>query len=142
MESDTSGFAGTATVTTIYGIDQNPSGQALQLTGVDPTDPEFAPSSSETIFGNSGTPYVSSSAFTVPIASLSEVLGPGYDLSAFAGGDPNSLVYGFQTTVSGCDFLTSSVPEPGTLVCFAEAMAMLGGLFIWRRRRGCGIRLS
>jgi hypothetical protein len=127
-------FTGPLTITTIYGIDLNPSGSALSMTGVNPNDPQFSPTSDETLFGLSGTAYTSNTEFRAPIAALDSILGPGYDLSPFAQGDPNSEVYGFQTIVPAADFVTF-VPEPSTLVYCAGAGAMLGGLLTWRRRR-------
>jgi hypothetical protein len=107
----------------IYGIDLNPGGASLLLTGVT-APPQFSFLSGETIFGNSGTPYTSTFASKVPIEELFLLLGPGFDLSPFSAGDPNSNVYVFQTIVPAAE-ITSVAPEPSTWV-LSTSMAMLG----------------
>lgn len=134
FESQTPDFSGDLTVTTIYGIDQNPAGSGLQVTGVDPVSPEFQPTSPETIFGSSGTHYTSSFSSMTAIGDLSALLGPGYDLSPFAAGDPNSDVYVFRTIVPSTDLLVG-VPEPSSALMCAIGAATVVALALSRRRR-------
>ncbi len=108
-------------ITTMYGIDLDPLGTTLHMTGFDPLQAATFVFQDESFIGQSSTVYPGISLGTPTLASL-PTLFPGYDLSIF-GGDPDSRVYAFQTTVPIADF---TVPEPSTLVLGAFGILGLG----------------
>jgi hypothetical protein len=114
-------------ITTLYGIDLDPLGTTLQMTGFDPLQAETFVFHDESFIGQSSTVYPGISLGTPTLAAL-PALFPGFDLSIF-GGDQNSRVYAFQTTVPIADF----VPEPRTLVLGAFGILGLG--FVARRKK-------
>lgn len=109
-------FSGNVKITTIYGIDLDPTGTGLEMTGLDAQLASVLSFSDEQFFGDSGTVYNGVSLGTPTLAELPALL-PGYDLSPFQG-DPNSIVYMFETIAPSSDF--SAIPETPSL--------MLGGL--------------
>jgi hypothetical protein len=119
--------------TTIYGLDQSPTGPPLHVMGVNALAPEFGILSGETIIGNSGTHYTSTFASTTPIGGLASLLGQGFDLSPFAGADPNSDVYVFRTFVPGADAAppillpTNVTVGPGLCVLFPVTLTSPAG---------------
>jgi len=121
----TTDFTGTDIMTTIYGVDLNPGGSSLAMTGF--TQPELADLafSDESFTGNSGTVYDGSGGL-VSLADLPGVL-PGFDLSPFQG-DPSSQVFVYRTVAPESDF----VPEPPSLSLLGIPALWLGVL---RRRR-------
>ncbi len=121
---DAPGFEDDALVTTIYGKPVAPAVSGLETTGFDPVSPEITPLSGETIFGDSGTAYLSHFATGPTALSSLPTLFPDLDLSAFQG-DSSSIVYAFQTSMP-----VSEIPEPATLSLLA-----LGGLALIRRRK-------
>lgn len=119
---------GPVVVTTMYGRDLNPGGTELRMDGFDPLNPEVLFLDGETIIGNSGTEYHSSSNYGgIPVASLSGYF-PEFDLSPLAGADPASLVYTYSTVVPGADILA---PEPSAVFL---AIAGAAGLTLKKRR--------
>jgi hypothetical protein len=114
---------GPIVVTTMYGLDLNAGGPELMMDGFDPLNPEVQFLSGETLIGNSGTEYYSTSSYGgIPVGELATYF-PDFDLSPLSGADPSSLVYPFSTTVPGSDFL---VPEPGTAaLAFVLAISAL-----------------
>ena len=133
VESPGGTFSDDLVLTTIDGIDLDPDGSALILTGVDAQQPQFS-TSGETIIGNSGMLYTSTFATETPIGNLAQVLGPGFDLSPFAEGDPSSDVYVFQTIVPAADIETSGVPEPATWVLCVSGVMLVWLCSSWHRR--------
>jgi hypothetical protein len=99
-------------LTTVYGIDMNPSCPVLMLTGFDAAAPQMIPVSGETFFTRSGTQYSSSSVQVVPLSQLATVL-PGHNLSPFAGGDPSSVLYVFRTFAPLNELLTYQLGGSG-----------------------------
>ncbi len=123
---------GPVVVTTMYGRDLNPGGTELLMDGFDPLNPEVLFLSGETIIGNSGTEYFSSSNYGgIPVASLSGYF-PEFDLSPLSGADPASLVYTFSTIVPGNDIL---VPEPSSALLAITVAAGLSLMKTCARRR-------
>lgn len=124
---------GDLTITTVYGIDQDPANALLRLTGFDRTAPQLVPLSGETFFSAAGNSYHS---FRQAPALLQEIgaLLPGHDLSPFMGGTPDSVLYVYQTIVPVSDFL--AVPEPATLgLLIAGALGMgVGRIRAFRRQ--------
>ena len=115
---------GHAEITTIYGADPDPaSPTSMSILGFAPGD--LIGVEEETMIGASGTEYAAHTSLTSTVGDLSTLL-PGFDLSPF-GGDPNDIVYVFQTTMPLSDMTT---PEPATLSLLA-----LGGLAMLRRRK-------
>lgn len=118
-------------LTDIVAMDLNPSlDPALTppLTGFNPGSPELVALGLETFDGaHTGTPYTGPFQ-TVPVAGLASLL-PGYDLSAFNGANPNSLVYVAHVTVPATDL----VPEPASLMLFA--VGSIGLMLTAKRRR-------
>ncbi|CAG0995256.1 hypothetical protein PHYC_02522 [Phycisphaerales bacterium] len=117
---------GIVQVTTVYGIDLTPGAPQVSLTGFDPLNPQLVPLSGETIYSRFGTTYESVASLTLPLSNIGSIL-PGHDLSWFAGGDPGSTLYAFQTYAPLDEFLA---PAPGSL-----ALLGLGGVLAVRRRR-------
>ncbi len=108
----------------IYAQDLDPGNPGTRLTGFNASSPELVPLSNETFFGVSGTAY-SAPMQTVLVADLATLL-PDFDLSAFAGADPGSIVY-----VAGpANIPLADVPEPASLTLLA-----MGALAVIRRRR-------
>jgi len=93
----------------IYAYDLDPLNPGTNLTGFNALDPELVPLSSETFIGVSGTEY----SAPVQEAYLGDLptMFPDFNLSAFANGDPGSIVY-----VAGpAEIPFADVPEPCTL---------------------------
>lgn len=134
FDADTGGFAffdnnaqqKSVVITTVYGMDLTPFEPGVMLTGVDPSDPQFVPASVETVFGRSGASYESGPHIEVRLADLAGLL-PDHDLSWFALGDPNSMLYAFQTEAPLDDFYVPG-PSPLALLC-------VGGCVAANRRR-------
>jgi hypothetical protein len=124
VESPTGDFTGDLRVWTFYGVDQNPGGSSLQMTGVNPLSPQFTPNGGENIEGVSGKIYTSDVAMTLPISELSKQF-PGFDLSPFSNGIPTSEVYVFGTTVPRSDL---PAPEPATVVTACLGVALVIGV--------------
>ena len=103
----------------VWAKDLNPSGDAIVLSGFDGPVPGMVPEYGEQFFGNSGTGYVGSST-TTTVGGLGSEL-PGFDMSAFAGADPEGIVYISSAIIPASDVPT--VPEPSSLV-----LAVIGGL--------------
>jgi hypothetical protein len=99
-------------VTTIYGEDLNPQGTDLAVTGYTSANPEVA-ILTEAMLGKSGKKYESNPGQVVRIGDLAKVLGPNFDLSPFQYGDPDSVVYVFQTTMPVKD---AGAPTNGTIL--------------------------
>lgn len=89
---------GDAVLVTIYGHDLNPGGGGLEIGGFDALRPQMT-FSGETYTGISKIDYPATSADVVRIGDLPAFLGSDLDLSPFAGGDPDSVVYVFQATM-------------------------------------------
>jgi len=110
----------------IYAQDLDPGNPGTLLTGFNPTNPELIPLSSERFIGLSGTEYPAP-VQAVYVGDLPSLL-PDFNLSAFAGGNPSSIVY-----LAGPGLVPAAdavVPEPATLSLLA-----LGGLGALLRRR-------
>jgi len=114
----------------IYAQDLDPGNPGTMLTGFNPSSPELYPLSSETFIGLSGTEYPAP-VQQVYLGQLHLVV-PDFDLSAFAGGDPGSVVYlaGPGNVPAG----DAIVPEPSTLALLAAGAIGLVAC-AWRRRR-------
>jgi hypothetical protein len=113
----------------IYAQDLNPGNPGASLTGFNATSPELIPLSSETFIGVSGTEYPSP-VQAVYVGDLASVL-PDFDLSAFSGGDPNSIVY-----VAGPGNIPlADVPEPATLALLCCALFGICGFALVKRRK-------
>lgn len=95
---------GTLMVTTVYGIAQDPNDPEMRLTGFNAANPEITPLSEENIYSQFGTHYTSFSQETVLLSEIGGVL-PDHDLSVFAGGDPNSILYVFRTLAPENEFM-------------------------------------
>jgi hypothetical protein len=114
----------------IYAQDLDPVHPGTTLTGFNATNPEIIPLSAEKFIGLSGTEYMAP-VQAVYLGDLPMVF-PDFDLSAFAGGSPGSIVY-----VAGPGNLPAAdaiVPEPGMLALLGTAAAAVAG-WVWRRRR-------
>jgi len=98
--------------------------EGSQLTGFDPLFPELEPlpppCGDEIFIGNSGTEYQAHLNETVHLQDLQGFLGPEYDLSAFLGGDPNSIVYVSQTFMPGWELTPQACGDPGTRYMVAD----------------------
>ena len=112
-------------ITTIYGLNLDPTGTVLEVTGFDSIVQSLITITDTTFFGNSGTTYAATFNEVHMLAELPALL-PGFDLSPFQG-NPSSIVYIFQTTVPAYE--TLQVPEPPTLACLALGGLLLMGSF-------------
>jgi hypothetical protein len=108
----------------IYARDLDPMNPGTHLTGFSPTNPELIPLSAETFIGVSGTEYPAP-VQAVYVGDLPMVV-PDFDLSAFAGADPGSIVF----LAGPGNIPLADVPEPASL-----ALLALGGLLTAIRRR-------
>jgi hypothetical protein len=115
----------------IYAQDMNPGNPGTSLSGFDATSPELIPLSSETFIGQSGTEYPSP-VQAIYLGDLAMVL-PDFDLSAFSGGNPGSIVY--LAGPGNMPLADALVPEPSTLILLCGALFGLGGHLVVRRRR-------
>jgi hypothetical protein len=115
----------------IYAQDMNPENPGTSLSGFDATNPELVPLSSETFIGRSGIEYPSP-VQAVYLGDLAMVL-PDFDLSAFSGGNPSSIVY--LAGPGQMPLADAIVPEPSTLILLCGAMFVVGGFALVRRRR-------
>jgi hypothetical protein len=114
----------------IYAQDLDPSNPGSTLSGFNASDPELIPLSSETFIGLSGTGYPAP-VQAVYLSDLPMVV-PDFDLSAFAQGDPGSIVYlAGPGNVPSADAI---VPEPSTIALLVVAAIGLA-VCVWRRRR-------
>ncbi|HZZ44120.1 MAG TPA: hypothetical protein VFE58_14380 [Tepidisphaeraceae bacterium] len=113
---------------TIYGVNVGTDGGPLTITGFDPTNPQLD-FSDEKVIGHEGIIYLSSSNRILPLGSLAATLGPDFDLSAFQG-DPNSLVYVFDTPIP----LAVAVPEPATALLLLPATLLAASRLRSRRQ--------
>ncbi len=113
-------------LTDIFALDMAPDldPEGSQLTGFHPLFPELEPLPSpcgdEFFIGNSGTEYQAHLNITIPIGELQDFLGPQYDLSAFLGGDPGSIVYVSQTWMPGWELTPQTCGDPGTRYMLAD----------------------
>jgi hypothetical protein len=120
---------GTLLVTTVYGAEQIPPRPELMMTGF-PADPAFDQTVSfmgEVFVGASGTTYPGTPLLPLTVAELPARF-PDFDLALFAGADPASRVFAFQTTIPASDL--EVIPEPATLMLLS-----VGGLAVLRRKR-------
>jgi hypothetical protein len=123
---------GSRVITTLYGVDLDPNGTSMHLTGFDAVQAAQLSFHDETIIGASGTLYSGVSLGTPTLADLPALL-PGFDLSAIDG-DPSSVVYVFQTTVPHFDI----APEPASWLSAGIGVA----IFAWaslRRRQAASV---
>lgn len=114
-------FSGNMEVTTLYGLDLDPDGDGMQLTGFTAAQAADISFSDEVFIGNSGTLYPATVAALTTLGDLNTWL-PGADLSVFQG-DPSSMVYLFRATVPSADF--TNVPEPSTVALAGIAVVCL-----------------
>jgi hypothetical protein len=113
----------------IYAKDLNPAIPGTSLSGFSPTDPELIPLTSETFIGLSGTEYPAP-VQAVYLGDLPYIV-PDFDLSAFANGNPNTIVYlAGPGNVPAADAV---VPEPSTIALLGVAVLGLAAC-AWRRR--------
>ncbi len=118
---------GFAEITTIYGLDPNASSpDSLSIMGIAPG--ETMGVEDERMIGASGTEYLAHTSLVSAVGDLPTLL-PDFDLSPFTG-DPNNLVFVFQTTMPLDDM---DVPEPGMI-----ALLIPAGLVLLRR----GVRVG
>jgi hypothetical protein len=118
------------TITDIYAFNKNPTGNpnTPSLTGFLRSNPQFSPLGPEQFIGTSGTVYTAGVSATSTLAALPGLL-PGFNLSAFSGGDPGSIVFVERTTVPAVD----AIPEPGSLTLLSLGAVSLAG-YGWRRK--------
>lgn len=123
-----------ALITTVYGQDLTGEGDGLlSLTGFTAASPEIVPLGVETITSPLGNTYMSGSAMTILLSEIGSIL-PGHDLSWFANGDPNSILYAFQTYAPYGEFI--AVPEPTAITMLGSALLLVGGRRSLRARIG------
>jgi hypothetical protein len=115
----------------IYAQDLDPEDPGTSLTGFNATTPELIPLSSETFIGVSGMQYPSP-VQAVYLGDL-PLIFPDFDLSAFAGGDPGSIVY--LAGPGNVPLADAIVPEPGTVILLCGALFGIGGFTLVRRRK-------
>jgi|GEM_PF-6369564 len=125
---DNPDFTGNVLMTTIYGIDLDPTGSGLETTGLDTEFASVVSFSDEQFIGVSGTIYHGVPLGTPTLADLPMLL-PGYDLSPFQG-DPTSIVYVFQTLAPAADF----VPESSSVVLLGLGALCLA-TYSWNSKR-------
>lgn len=89
---------GDAVLVTVYGHDVDDGSGELKIGGFDAVRPQMS-FSGEAYTAISKTAYPATSADVVRIADLPAFLGSDFDLSPFAAGDPDSVVYVFQATM-------------------------------------------
>ena len=102
-------------ITTVYGIDMAPTAPLLRVTGFTQTGPRIVPVGVETIISHTGTNYTSGPRINVPISGIATLL-PGHDLSWFAGANPSSSVFAFQTIAPLSDIYVGPTTPP----CIAD----------------------
>jgi hypothetical protein len=113
----------------IYAQDLDPVHPGTMLTGFNATNPELIPFSAETFIGVSGTEYPSP-VQAVYVSDLASIV-PDFDLSAFSGANPLSIVY-----LAGPGNLPlADVPEPATLTLLCCALFGIVGFSLVKRRR-------
>ena len=100
-------------VTTVYGIDTSPTAPLPRLTGFTQTGPRIVPIGVETITSRNGISYTSGPRINVPISGIANFL-PGHDLSWFAGANPSSSVFAFQTIAPLSEIYIGSTTPPCT----------------------------
>jgi hypothetical protein len=108
----------------IWAQDLDPANPGVHLTGFNATSPELIPLSAETFIGVSGTQYPAP-VQAVYVGDLPSIV-PDFDLSAFSGANPSSIVY----LAGPGNIPLADVPEPATLTLLA-----VGGVAVIRRRR-------
>ncbi|MGA2798205.1 MAG: PEP-CTERM sorting domain-containing protein [Thermoguttaceae bacterium] len=113
----------------IYAQDLDPEDPGTTLTGFNATNPELIPLSAETFIGVSGMQYPAP-VQTVLVGDLAGLL-PDFDLSAFSGANPNSIVY----LAGPGNIPLADVPEPATLILLCCALFGFGGFAVVKRRR-------
>jgi hypothetical protein len=115
---------GSAEITTIYGADPSPElAGSMSVVGFAPGD--LIGVDNEEMIGASGAVYPAHASLVSTIGDLPTLL-PDFDLSPFSG-DPNGIVYVFQTTVPLSDM---EIPEPTTMTLLG-----FGGAWLVCRRR-------
>jgi hypothetical protein len=87
---------------TIYGPDLNPDGPILSMGGFNAAEPEIS-FQDEQFIAPDGTTYLAGPAQVVAIQDVFQYLTPGADLS-FLQGNPDDVVYVFDTDVPAADF--------------------------------------
>lgn len=130
--------SGDMVITTVYGIDIDPTSAALMLTGFNAANPEMTPLTGETFYSRAGSSYNSFFQDSVLLADIGGVL-PGHDLTPFANGAPGSLLYVFRTEVPVNQFVAAQlISEPDTwallLLGMLSRLALSGGRSRSRRR--------
>jgi len=104
-------------VTTVYGIDLNPTGELGPMTGFDPKTPEVSPISEEILIGKSGKEYKAKAS----LMSIKELYAtyPEYDLDAhFGNADLSSLVMTATAVVPSKDFPLPNGATPSQCATF------------------------
>jgi hypothetical protein len=105
------GGKGSVTIYTVYGMAPAQGDDGTTITGFDPTAPLTF--SDETMSSMSKKVYKALPPVFVRIGDLQALLGTDFDLSPFAKGDPDSMVYVFKTSIPAKDY---GVQTTGTLV--------------------------
>lgn len=124
---DPANAATTFVLTTIYGIDPSPGAPDLTAIAGYPAGTVIPDLSNETIFAPSGAVYTDPVGELATLETLASYLTADADLSIFTG-DPEDLVWVFQTTVPLAEL---TIPEPATATLLAGLSLM--GLAIRRR---------
>ncbi len=99
---------------TIYGPDLNPDGPGLSMGGFDAAQPQIT-FQDEMFIAPDGTTYSAGPAQVVAIRDVANHLAPGADLSLLQG-NPDDVVYIFDTTVPAAGFGSLAVPNPSFAV--------------------------